>query len=194
MSDDLKHKRGNEEDYFHKQDLELLERMRKAAAAERAHKDLGERSGLRDPELLKDLEELGFTPDTLKLLPLVPILHVAWAEGSVSPEERKLILDMARRLDIADGSAADRQLKEWLAHKPPRNVFLRGGRIIMAMIAAGSPEVRDLSPDDLLKYSESIAAASGGILGLGKVSAEERAALAQIQELLKSPKSLVPDP
>ncbi len=152
MSDDLKHKRGNEEDYFHKQDLELLERMRKAAAADRAHKDLGERSGLRDPELLKDLEELGFTPDTLKLLPLVPVLHVAWAEGSVSPEERKLILDLARRRDITEGSAADSQLKEWLAHKPPRNVFLRGGRIIMAMIAAGSPEIKDLSPDDLIKY------------------------------------------
>ena len=150
------------------------------------------RSGLRDPELLKDLEELGFTPDTLKLLPLVPVLHVAWAEGSVSPEERKLILDLARRRDIAEGSAADRQLKEWLAHKPPQNVFTRGGRIIMAMIAAGSPEIRDLSPDDLVKYSESIAAASGGILGLGKVSAEERAALAQIQALLKAPK-LMPD-
>jgi len=192
MSDDLRHKRGNEEDYFHKQDLELLERMRKARAAEQAHKDLGERSGLRDPELLKDLEELGFSPDTLKLLPLVPVLHVAWAEGSVSPEERKLIVDLARRRDIAEGSAADRQLKEWLAHKPPQNVFMRGGRIIMAMIAAGSPEIRDLSPDDLMKYCESIAAASGGILGLGKVSAEERAALAQIQALLKAP-NLMPD-
>ena len=135
-------KRGNEEDYFHKQDLELLERMRKASAAERARKELGDRSGLHDPELLKDLEELGFAPDTLKLLPLVPVLHVAWAEGSVSPEERKLILDLARRRDIAEGSAADRQLQEWLAHKPPQHVFTRGGRIIMAMIAAGSPEVQ----------------------------------------------------
>ena len=56
----------------------------------------------------------------------------------------------------------------------------------MAMIAAGSPEIRDLSADDLMKYCESIAAASGGVLGLGKVSAEERAALAQIQGLLKA--------
>ena len=42
------------------------------------------------------------------------------------------------------------------------------------------------SADDLVKYCESIAAASGGILGLGKVSAEERAALSQIQGVLKA--------
>ena len=79
-------KRGNEEDYFHQRDLEeLLERMRKARAAEQAHKDLGDRSGLRDPELLKDLEESGFTPDTLKLLPIVPVLHVAWARRVGQP-------------------------------------------------------------------------------------------------------------
>ena len=185
MSED-RHKPGhNEEEYFHKQDLELLERMRKAGAAERARKELGDRSGIHDPELLKEVEELGFTPDTIWLLPLVPVLHVAWAEGSVSPEERKLIVDLARRRDIAEGSAADRQLNEWLAHKPPQHVFTRGGRLITAMIAAGSPEVKDLSAADLLKICESIASASGGILGLGKVSAEERAALLQIQALLK---------
>jgi tellurite resistance protein len=185
MSDD-RHKRGNEEEYFHKQDLELLERMRKAGAAERARKELGDRSGIQDPELLKEIEQLGFTPDTIWLLPLVPLLHVAWAEGSVSPEERKLILDLARSRDIVEGSPADRQLQEWLAHRPPATVFTRGGRLITAMIAAGSPEVKDLSAADLLKICESIATASGGILGLGKVSAEERAAMAQIQELLKA--------
>ena len=185
MSDD-RHKRGNEEEYLHKQDLELLERMRKAGAAGGRAKSSVTEAGSSDPELLKEIEQLGFTPDTIWLLPLVPLLHVAWAEGSVSPEERKLILDLAHARSIAEGSPADRQLREWLVHKPPQNVFTRGGRLITAMIAAGSPEVKDLSTDALLKICESIAAASGGILGLGKVSAEERAALAQIQGMLKN--------
>ena len=160
--------------------------MRKADSASRAHKELGERSGLHDPELLRELEQLGFTPETLSLLPLVPVLQVAWAEGSVSPEERKLIIDLARTRGIAVDSVADRQLREWLAHRPPQNVFTRAGRLIAAMLAAESPEMHDLTADDLVKYSESIAAASGGILGLGKVSAEERAALLQIQSVLKN--------
>jgi tellurite resistance protein len=186
MTDDRRQKRENEEDYFRKQDLELIERMRKAGAAERARKELGDRSGLHDPELLKELEGLGFSPDTLSLLPLVPVLQVAWAEGSVSPEERKLILDLARTRQIAEGSVADRQLKDWLTHRPPPDVFKRAGRLISAMLAAGSPEMHDLSADDLVKYCESIATASGGILGLGKISAEERAALSQIQGALKN--------
>jgi tellurite resistance protein len=186
MTDDRRPKRENEEDYFRKQDLELLERMRKSAAADQARKELGDRSGLHDPELVKELEQLGFSPDTLSLLPLVPVLQVAWAEGSVSPEERKLIVDLARARGVAEGSAADGQLREWLAHRPPQNVFTRAGRLISAMIAAGSAEMHDLTADDLVKYCENIATASGGILGLGKISAEERAALSQIQGALKA--------
>jgi len=186
MSDERRHKRENEEDYFRKQDQELIERMRKSAAADQARKELGDRSGLHDPELLRELEQLGFTPDTLSLLPLVPVLQVAWAEGSVSPEERKLILDLARARGIAQGSAADNQLGDWLTHKPQQQVFTRAARLITAMLAAGSPELHDLTADDLVKYCESIATASGGILGLGKISAEERAALSQIQGALKN--------
>jgi hypothetical protein len=53
------------------------------------------------------------------------------------------------------------------------------------MLAAHSDELHDLSADDLVKYCESIAAASGGILGMGKVSAEERSTLSLIAEGLK---------
>ena len=92
--------RKHEEDYFRKRDRELIERMRQAAAAEQTRKDLQAKTGLQDPELLRDLEELGFTPDTIALLPLVPVLQVAWAEGGVSPAERKLIVE--QRLCIYD--------------------------------------------------------------------------------------------
>jgi tellurite resistance protein len=184
-SDDVRRKRENEEDYFRKQDQELIERMRKASAADRARKELGERTGLHDPELLQELEQLGFSPDTIGLLPLVPVLQVAWAEGGVSPAERKLIVDLARARGVVEGSPADHQLQEWLSHRPAPHVFTRAGRLISAILAAGSPEMHDLTADSLVKYCETIAAASGGILGLGKVSPEERAALSQIQTALK---------
>lgn len=184
-SDDVRRKRENEEDYFRKQDQELIERMRKAGAADRARKELGEKTGLHDPEVLRELEQLGFSPDTISLLPLVPVLQVAWAEGGISPAERKLMVGLARARGVVEGSPADRQLGEWLAHRPAPHVFTRAGRLINAMLAAGAPEMHDLTADDLVKYCESIAAASGGILGLGRVSPEERAALSQIQAALK---------
>lgn len=181
-NDDLFGKRDHEDDYFRKQDRELIERMRKAAA----DNDARARTGIQDPELLRDLSALGFTGDTVSLLPLVPILQVAWADADVSPEERKLILEIARIRGIAEGSPADQQLAAWLTHRPAPAVFTGAGRLVAAMLAAGSATTQDLSADDLVKYCENIAAASGGILGLAKVSAGERAAIEQVQKVLKS--------
>jgi hypothetical protein len=178
-------KRKHEEEYFKKQDQELIERMRKAAESQRARQEMEQKTGLHDPELLNDLESLGFTPATLSLLPIVPLLQVAWAEGGVSDAERKQIVDLARTRGVEPGSEADRQLAEWLARRPGDTVFARATRLIRAMLAAHSGEMHDLSADDLVKYCESIAAASGGILGMGKVSAEERSALSRIAEGLR---------
>lgn len=182
VNDDLYGKRDHEDDYFRKQDRELIERMRKAAAENEARA----RTGIQDPELLRDLSDLGFTGDTVSLLPLIPILQVAWADADVSPEERKLILEIARIRGIAEGSPADQQLAAWLTHRPAPSVFAGAGRLVAAMLAAGSTATQDLSADDLVKYCENIAAASGGILGLAKVSAGERAAIEQVQKTLKS--------
>lgn len=42
---------------------------------------MGQRTGLTDPELLQALETVGFTPETVVLLPLMPDVQMAWAEG-----------------------------------------------------------------------------------------------------------------
>ena len=65
--------RSLEEEYFRARDRELIEKMRRAAAAEATRQQLRARSGLQDPELVKELESLGFTPDTVDLLPFVPL-------------------------------------------------------------------------------------------------------------------------
>lgn len=54
-------------------------------------------------------------------------------------------------------------------------MFARARRLICAMLEPSSAQTDKLSADDLVKYSEGIASPSGGILGLGRISAEERA-------------------
>lgn len=178
-------RRSLEEDHFRRKDRELIEKMRQAAAAERARTDLTAKTGLQDPELVRDLQELGFTPDTLPVLPLVPIVQMAWAEGGITPAERALLLKLARERGIAEGSAADRLLDAWMTERPSDQVFGRAARLIRAMLDTGA-STATMSADDVIKYAESIAAASGGILGIGKVSAEERATLATIAAQLKA--------
>ena len=180
--------RSLEDDYFRKKDRELIEKMKHAAEAERSRLELGQRTGLTDPELLKDLQDLGFTPETLALLPIVPVIQMAWAEGGITPAERTLIGDLARRRGIAQGSAADRQLQEWMDSRPAASVFSRATRLIRAILDSGQ-DSGIMSADEVVKQAEHIAQASGGILGLARVSHEEKAILASLASALKSRKS-----
>lgn len=177
--------RAHEEDYFRKKDRELIEKMRQAAASEQARTALGEATGLRDPALLGDLEDLGFTPQTVVLLPLVPIVQMAWAEGGVTGAERRLIVELARARGVAAGSDADRQLAGWLDRRPAADVFTRATRLIRAMLEHPSEARADLTADELIRYCETIAAASGGVFGIGRISADERATLGKIVAELK---------
>ena len=175
--------RSLEDDYFRKKDRELIEKIQKAAAAEQARTDLGRAAGLNDPAVIQELLDLGFTPDTVSLLPLMPILQMAWAEGGVTPAERDLIVRFARGRGIDAGSAADHQLTSWMARRPDEAVFARAGRLIRATLDSGG--AIGLNPDDLVAYCESIASASGGVFGIGRISAEERKLLSTIAADLK---------
>jgi hypothetical protein len=188
MSEELfpDRRRAHEEDYFRKKDQELIAKMRQAAAADQARRDLGAKTGLEDPELLRELQDLGFTPHTVSLLPLVPVIQMAWAEGGVTPAERTLLVNLARSRGIEEGSSADAQLTEWLTSPPAPDVFTRATRLIRAMLETDSAGRGDLTAADLVKYCESIASASGGILGMGRISAEERTMLAEIAAELKT--------
>jgi hypothetical protein len=191
MTEDALSKRGRalEDEYFRKKDRELMEKFRQAAATEQARKDLGRKAGLDDPELVQELHDLGFTPETVVLLPLVPIIEVAWAEGGITRAERELIVRLARNRGIEAASAADRQLSEWLTSQPADTVFARARRLIRAMLESASAPAGELNADDLVKYCEEIASASGGILGIGRISAEERALLSSIAADLSARRS-----
>jgi hypothetical protein len=177
--------RAHEDDYFRKKDRELIENLRRADAAAKDRLALEQETGLHDPETLRELALLGFTPDTISLLPLVPVLQVAWAEAGISTAERALIVNLARSRGIAAGSHADHQLASWLDVRPSEDTFHMATRLIRAILDA--PEHRvNVSAQDLIDYCDQIAHASGGIFGIGAVSAEERAALQEIATALKT--------
>ncbi len=179
-------RRASEDDYFRKKDRELIEKMRQAAAADRTASELRSKTGLSDPALLKGLQDLGFTPDTIAVLPLVPIVQIAWAEGGVSQAERDLIVTFARGRGIAAGTPADALLNDWMARQPSDAVFARAAGLVRAMLdAGGASGGASWSADELIHYAENIAAASGGLFGLGKVSSDERETLAKITAALK---------
>jgi hypothetical protein len=181
-------RRASEDDYFRRKDKELIDRMRRAAAEDKNRNELSAKTGLTDPALVKELEALGFSPDTITVLPLVPIVQMAWAEGGVSAAERSLLVTLARERGIKEGSAADRLLSDWMSHEPSPEVFARATRLIRAMLDTGAADTTSMSADEVIKYADNIAHASGGILGIGRMSGEERTLLAKIVTALKGRK------
>ena len=96
------------------------------------------------------------------------------------------IINLARARDIAAGSAADAQLQEWLDEKPSDATFRKAARLISAILDHPAGTQVQVKPDDLLQYCEQIAHASGGLFGIGAVSAEEKKVLQQIASVLKA--------
>lgn len=177
-------RRGLEEEYFHRQEQELIAKLRRRAEASAERAAMMEQSGIADEELLDDLHALGFTRETVSLLHLAPLLEIAWAEGGVSDRERALILEAARARGIGADSAAGLQLADWLAVRPDDTVFDTALRAIRALLEGRSAADRAATAGDLVAHCEAIAAASGGILGFGKISPEEQALLRRISEEL----------
>jgi hypothetical protein len=178
--------RSREDEYFWKKDQELIEKMRQKAAAEQANREMGAKAGLDDPEMIQELQALGFTPESVVLLPLMPLVQIAWAEGGVSDAERQLIVKLARSRGVVEGSTTDGQLSAWLTNQPDPQVFARATRLIRAMLASPGAASSGLTADDLVAYCENIAAASGGVFGMKRISSEERALLSSIAAGLKA--------
>jgi hypothetical protein len=139
--------------------------------------------------MLTELQALGFSPETVVLLPLLPVLEVAWAEGEITAAERRLIVEFARSRGIDEHGAADEQLARWMTHRPDETAFQGARRMMTAVLSADSSQASNrLTVEDLVDYCEQIAATSGGVLGLrlGSISSEERALLSRLASDLKS--------
>jgi hypothetical protein len=175
-------RRAKEDEYFRRQEQELIEKLKQRGREEATRLRMAEHSGVADEEILRDLQDLGYTPETVMLLHLVPLLQMAWAEGSVSTGERDLILEAARARGIDKDSAADRQLTSWLTHRPSEELFENTLRAIGAILQSRPSEEREASEKDLVSQLTAIASASGGILGFGKVSPQEQQVLARITQ------------
>lgn len=174
-------RRSYESEYFQRRERELIEKMRARARELAEVHEMGQATGISDDEVLKALHDLGYTRETVTLVHLVPLLHVAWIDGSVSAAERAGILEAARLRGVEESSPAYRQLLGWLDKKPLDGFFEDSLRLIGDLLSAMPDDARAKARTTLLAFALAIAEASGGILGLGpKVSDEERSVIDRI--------------
>lgn len=175
-------KKALEEQFFARQEKELRERVRRQAAAEARREALAEASGIREPAVLDHLASLDLDGETVAALSLVPLVEVAWAEGTLHPKERDAVLRAARDSGVAPDSAAWVLLESWLEAPPDRELLTAWEGYVEALVADLGPEERRKLRRELLDRARAVADAAGGFLNLGKISEAEEAMLSRLEQ------------
>ena len=74
------------------------------------------------PQMIEKGLDLGYAPERLPLLFLVPFVQIAWAEGAVQAGEQRAILRFAENFDLA-GTPAYERLLAWFDERPDEDFF-----------------------------------------------------------------------
>lgn len=122
--------------------------------------------------------------EIVELLPLVPLVKVAWAEGRITRRERELIFNAAERMGIEPGSISFQRLEDWLELHPTDDFYQASLERLRADWRNLPDEEQILRHLDLLSDCVNIAEASGGTsrypAGGPRVCDEEIAAVKRI--------------
>jgi len=165
-----------------------LEAVRKATrAAERKANEMSEITVAADNYSgTADLNET--LDDYSKLIPLLPLVKTAWAEGRVTKRERHLIFEAADRFGIAPGTSAHRRLAGWLELNPTDEFYDSALDILRGRWQKLDADEINLLRVELLDDCTRIAEASGGASrypsGGVKICDEEIAAVKRIAKNL----------
>jgi len=152
-------------EYSRRLDAELIDDMRRRAAFQERRQRIAEACQNEDAQVLDALETLGYDPTTVTLLYLVPLIQVAWIDGSVNPAERRCIESIAHQWYIDEKAAAYPQLRAWLDRKPSEE-FFEGTLQAIRCILESRPENQSITTRALLiRRCRDVANASCGIFG-----------------------------
>jgi hypothetical protein len=179
-----------EEEFFRREDQRLLARLRERHEAETARETLSQATGITNPAVLDKLQALKIQPEIIAALRIVPLVEVAWADGSLDDKERKAVLAGAQEAGIPVDSAAFALLDAWLKRKPEPYLLAAWTTLVQGMSASlPEAEVKGFEAS-LMERVRRVAGASGGVLGLGsKVSKQEAAVLDRLAKAFERPTS-----
>ncbi len=131
--------------------------------------------------------ELGYAPEKLPLLFLVPFVQIAWAEGFVQASEQKAILRFAANLSVNADHSDYEKLLGWFDERPAEEFFARSIEDLRELLES-IPLKQATRLRTMLQFGcVEVAQASGdiGLLrGRSSIRREEREQLRHIGERL----------
>jgi GNAT superfamily N-acetyltransferase len=144
---------------------------------------------MTEAQILEALAELGVAPHLWRVVLLLPMVQIAWADAAIQLNERERILAIAQAAGLADGEAGE-VLTRWLSERPSRAELATGRRVLVALAYRQRGIGAELDVGELERVIElclDVARSAGGLFDtVFTVSREERAALVEITRELRS--------
>ena len=133
------------------------------------------------------LAELKIPRENYRLVMMLPMVYVAWADGRIQAAERKLIMQIAADRGLLDKGGRE-TLEQWLSVAPSTARLQTDLAILNELCSSHSKTDDDFDADCsqlLIAYCQDVADAAGGMLGLKSARNEpEQAALKLIATAL----------
>jgi hypothetical protein len=172
-----------EEAFFSQQDQALVDKLRDLRKMAETKEALAAVSGIHDAAVLEKLVNLGIKPEIVAALAVVPLVEIAWADGSVDENEVAAVLSAASSHGIAADSVEYALIERWLEHKPEPALLEAWKHYVQGFCASLSPTQRQQFKTEFLRRARTIAEASRSLLGLGRaISRPEQALLTQLEQ------------
>jgi hypothetical protein len=158
--------RNLEAEFFRPEDAPLVERVQQAARRESAREAMARASGIKNPEVLDRLIDLGINPQIVTALSLVPLVEVAWADRMLDLNERRAVLARMGATGFAPGSLQRAVLEVWLTRRPAEKLFAAWAQLVRGLCAEMDRSAVAALKAGLLDQARAVAGASGDNLGL----------------------------
>jgi hypothetical protein len=178
--------RALEEEFFRKEDQRLTAKLRELKAKEASREELSRISGIKNTAILDRLVELGIHAETLVGLSIVPLAEVAWADGAIDAKEEQAILDRAAKSGVTPGSSNHDLLKSWLERRPEPRLLTAWIHMVQGINENLTAEQVEALRAGLVERVQAVARASGGVLGVSKVSSAEAEMIRQLESAFRT--------
>ena len=172
-----------EHSYAYETDSRLIEQAKREAERTRDLDAISNATNITDQTILVELIICGVRADSLHVLTLVPLVHVAWAGGHIERGERVAILAAAEQEGIRQDSPGYQVLDGWLRKRPDSSLFKTWKDYVSAIRLFVASETYEALRQNTVTRARQVAESAGGFLGFNRVSRAEELA---IQELNKA--------
>lgn len=172
--------RNLEEAFFAQENQRLLARLKEKQGRDERRAALRVVMPKADDAFVDHMLDLNIGPEMILAITLVPLVMVAWADGTMAQKEREAILKAAAERSVEPGSAAREVLESWLTRKPDDHLFDAWKRYVRTLGSDLSADEQKRIQEGAVGLARNVAEAAGGFLGLSRISAAEKAVLEEV--------------